>query len=64
MLHVPNGFEKSEAAFIGVSGSMIALLLRDAAELHLTQSASSRQIAQIEALLGRSLFVREHRAFA
>src|ERR1044072_5261366 len=33
-----------------------------AAELHLTQSAISRQIAQLEDFLGRSLFVREHRS--
>jgi DNA-binding transcriptional LysR family regulator len=31
-------------------------------ELHLTQSAISRQIAQLEDFLGRSLFVREHRS--
>lgn len=39
-----------------------ASFTKAAAELHLTQSAISRQIAQLEAFLGRSLFVREHRA--
>ncbi|QGZ64995.1 LysR substrate-binding domain-containing protein [Paraburkholderia acidisoli] len=39
-----------------------ASFTRAAAELHLTQSAISRQIHQLEAFLGRSLFVREHRA--
>ena len=33
-----------------------------ASELHLTQSAISRQIQQLEEFLGRSLFVREHRS--
>lgn len=32
-----------------------------AVELHLTQSAVSRQIAQLETFLGRTLFMREHR---
>lgn len=35
---------------------------RAAVELHLTQSAISRQIQQLEEFLGRSLFVREHRS--
>ncbi|MGV7245173.1 LysR substrate-binding domain-containing protein [Caballeronia sp. M23-90] len=39
-----------------------ASFTKAAAELHLTQSAISRQIAQLEEFLGRSLFVREHRA--
>ena len=39
-----------------------ASFTKAAAELHLTQSAISRQIAQLEDFLGRSLFVREHRA--
>jgi DNA-binding transcriptional LysR family regulator len=39
-----------------------ASFTRAAAELHLTQSAISRQIQQLEAFLGRSLFVREHRS--
>lgn len=39
-----------------------ASFTKAAAELHLTQSAVSRQIAQLEDFLGRSLFVREHRA--
>ncbi|WP_321814806.1 MULTISPECIES: LysR substrate-binding domain-containing protein [unclassified Paraburkholderia] len=39
-----------------------ASFTRAAAELHLTQSAISRQIQQLEEFLGRSLFVREHRA--
>ncbi|WP_415769010.1 LysR substrate-binding domain-containing protein [Pseudomonas sp. LB3P38] len=34
---------------------------RAATELHLTQSAVSRQIAQLEAFLGRALFRRENR---
>lgn len=38
-----------------------ASFTRAAAELHLTQSAISRQIQQLEEFLGRSLFVREHR---
>ncbi len=33
-----------------------------AAELHLTQSAISRQIQSLESFLGRTLFVRQHRA--
>jgi DNA-binding transcriptional LysR family regulator len=32
---------------------------RAAAELHLTQSAISRQIAQLERFLGKKLFLRE-----
>lgn len=39
-----------------------ASFTRAASELHLTQSAVSRQIQQLEEFLGRSLFVREHRA--
>jgi DNA-binding transcriptional LysR family regulator len=39
-----------------------ASFTRAAAELHLTQSAISRQIQQLEEFLGRSLFVREHRS--
>jgi DNA-binding transcriptional LysR family regulator len=39
-----------------------ASFTKAAAELHLTQSAISRQIAQLEDFLGRSLFVREHRS--
>jgi len=39
-----------------------ASFTKAATELHLTQSAISRQIQQLEAFLGRSLFVREHRA--
>lgn len=39
-----------------------ASFTKAAAELHLTQSAISRQIAQLEDFLGRALFVREHRA--
>ena len=39
-----------------------ASFTKAAVELHLTQSAVSRQIAQLEDFLGRSLFVREHRA--
>jgi DNA-binding transcriptional LysR family regulator len=39
-----------------------ASFTKAAAELHLTQSAVSRQIQQLEDFLGRSLFVREHRA--
>ena len=35
---------------------------RAAAELHLTQSAISRQIAQLERFLGKKLFIREPRA--
>ncbi len=35
---------------------------RAAAELHLTQSAISRQVAQLESFLGRKLFIREPRA--
>lgn len=35
---------------------------RAAAELHLTQSAISRQVAQLERFLGRKLFIREPRA--
>ncbi|WP_288392528.1 LysR substrate-binding domain-containing protein [uncultured Herbaspirillum sp.] len=35
---------------------------RAAAELHLTQSAISRQIAQLERFLGKKLFLREPRA--
>lgn len=35
---------------------------RAAAELHLTQSAISRQVAQLEQYLGKKLFVREPRA--
>ncbi|CAG9176729.1 LysR substrate-binding domain-containing protein [Cupriavidus respiraculi] len=35
---------------------------RAAAELHLTQSAISRQVAQLERFLGKKLFVREPRA--
>ncbi|ESJ25076.1 LysR family transcriptional regulator [Cupriavidus sp. HPC(L)] len=35
---------------------------RAAAELHLTQSAISRQVAQLEQFLGKKLFVREPRA--
>jgi DNA-binding transcriptional LysR family regulator len=34
---------------------------RAAAELHLTQSAISRQVAQLEEFLGRALFRREHK---
>ncbi len=34
---------------------------RAALELHLTQSAISRQVAQLEAFLGRTLFRREHK---
>jgi DNA-binding transcriptional LysR family regulator len=34
---------------------------RAATELHLTQSAISRQVAQLEAFLGRALFRREHK---
>ena len=39
-----------------------ASFTKAAAELHLTQSAVSRQIQQLEEFLGRSLFVREHRS--
>ncbi|SAK75725.1 LysR substrate-binding domain-containing protein [Caballeronia ptereochthonis] len=39
-----------------------ASFTKAAAELHLTQSAISRQIQQLEEFLGRSLFVREHRS--
>ncbi|NLP62880.1 LysR substrate-binding domain-containing protein [Paraburkholderia sacchari] len=39
-----------------------ASFTRAASELHLTQSAISRQIQQLEEFLGRSLFVREHRS--
>ncbi|MFM0505311.1 LysR substrate-binding domain-containing protein [Paraburkholderia caffeinilytica] len=39
-----------------------ASFTKAAVELHLTQSAISRQIAQLEDFLGRALFVREHRA--
>jgi len=39
-----------------------ASFTKAAAELHLTQSAISRQISQLEDFLGRPLFVREHRA--
>ncbi|MDE1181800.1 LysR substrate-binding domain-containing protein [Paraburkholderia sp.] len=39
-----------------------ASFTRAATELHLTQSAISRQIAQLESFLGRSLFEREHRS--
>ncbi|MGY8525843.1 LysR substrate-binding domain-containing protein [Paracidovorax citrulli] len=35
---------------------------RAAAELHLTQSAISRQVAQLEQFLGKKLFIREPRA--
>lgn len=45
-----------EAAFRHLS------FTKAAAELHLTQSAISRQIQHLEAFLGRALFVREHRA--
>ena len=38
-----------------------ASFTRAAAELNLTQSAVSRQIAQLEEFLGRALFTREHR---
>lgn len=38
-----------------------ASFTRAAAELNLTQSAVSRQIAQLEGFLGRALFAREHR---
>jgi DNA-binding transcriptional LysR family regulator len=39
-----------------------ASFTKAANELHLTQSAISRQIQQLEEFLGRSLFVREHRS--
>lgn len=39
-----------------------ASFTRAADELHLTQSAISRQVQQLEGYLGRPLFVREHRS--
>ncbi|TLP77668.1 LysR family transcriptional regulator [Pseudomonas nitroreducens] len=39
-----------------------ASFTRAADELHLTQSAISRQVQQLEGYLGRPLFIREHRS--